>query len=87
MLSLPVKRFSNRFSETNHSTKILIGDGIMSEVEARKVMSTVAKNREKILILEKIVEELVNTGYVDQNDYRKFHKEAVDEVKKDFNLN
>lgn len=59
----------------------------MTTTEAKLVMSTVAKNREKILILEKIVEELVNTGYVDQNDYRKFHKEAVEAVKKDFNLN
>ena len=59
----------------------------MTTSEAKLVMSTVAKNREKILILEKIVEELVNTGYVDQNDYRKFHKEAVETVKKDFDLN
>ncbi len=59
----------------------------MTTTQAEQVMSTVLKNREKILILEKIVEELVNTGYVDQNDYRRFHKEAVDTVKKDFALN
>ena len=32
------------------------------------------------------MEELVNTGYVDQSDYRRFHKIAVDQVKKDFAL-
>ena len=42
------------------------------------------KNREKILVLESIMEELVNTGYVDQSHYRRFRKEAVDQVKKDF---
>lgn len=34
------------------------------------VLQAVMKNREKILVLERIVEELVNTGYVDQSDYR-----------------
>ena len=50
------------------------------------VLQAVMKNREKILVLERIVEELVNTGYVDQFDYRRFHKIAVDQVKKDFTL-
>ncbi len=50
------------------------------------MMQAVMKNREKILVLESIVEELVNTGYVDQNDYRRFHKKAVEQVKKDFEL-
>ena len=59
----------------------------MTTSEAQLVMSNVAKNREKILILERIVEELVNTGYVDQSDYRRFHKEAVETVKRDFALN
>ena len=50
------------------------------------VLQAVMKNREKILVLERIVEELVNTGYVDQSDYRRFHKEAVEQVKNDFAL-
>lgn len=51
-----------------------------------EMMQAVMKNREKILVLESIVEELVNTGYVDQNDYRRFHKKAVQQVKQDFAL-
>lgn len=50
------------------------------------VLQAVMKNREKILVLQSIMEELVNTGYVDQSDYRRFHKIAVDQVKKDFAL-
>ena len=59
----------------------------MSELQEQQVLNTVIKNREKILILEKIVQELVNTGYVDQNEFRKFRAEAIEEVKKDFSLN
>ncbi len=51
-----------------------------------EMMQAVMKNREKILVLESIVMELVNTGYVDQSDYRRFHKKAVEQVKKDFEL-
>jgi hypothetical protein len=57
-----------------------------SNVNSDELMQAVMKNREKILVLERIVEELVNTGYVDQSDYRRFHKEAVEQVKNDFVL-
>lgn len=59
----------------------------MVELQDQKVLNTVIKNREKILILEKIVQELVNTGYVDQNDFRKFRNEAKEEIRKDFEMN
>ena len=59
----------------------------MSDVQEAQVLKTVMQNREKILILEKLVQELVNTGYVDQSDYRRFRDEAINEVKKDFSLN
>jgi len=52
-----------------------------SNVNSDELMQAVMKNREKILVLERIVEELVNTGYVDQSDYRRFHKEVVEQVK------
>lgn len=59
----------------------------MSNAEVNSVMNEVLKNRERILILEKIVEKLVNEGSVNQYDYRKFSQEAFEEVKKDFALN
>ena len=59
----------------------------MSNAEVNSVMNEVLKNRERILILEKIVEKLVNEGSVNQYDYRKFSQEAFEEIKKDFALN
>jgi tetrahydromethanopterin S-methyltransferase subunit B len=43
----------------------VVGVTTMSELQEQQVLKSVMQSREKILILEKIVQELVNTGYVD----------------------
>ena len=58
----------------------------MLGIEETKVMDAVIKNREKILILEKLMEELVNSGTVNQKDFRRFREEARQEVQRDFEL-
>ncbi len=54
--------------------------------ESKLIMQKVIKNREKILILEYLLEELVNNGSVDQDDYLRIKKQVKAEVKRDFEL-
>lgn len=54
--------------------------------ESEIIMQKVIKNREKILILERLLEELVNNGSVTQDDFRQIRKEVKAEIKRDFEL-
>ena len=54
--------------------------------ESKIIMQKVIENREKILILEYLLEELVNNGNVNQDDYLRIKKQVKDEVKRDFEL-
>lgn len=54
--------------------------------ESKLIMEKVIKNREKILILEYLLEELVNNGSVNQKDYLRIKKQVKAEVKRDFEL-
>ncbi|GAB5409809.1 MAG: hypothetical protein BalsKO_21740 [Balneolaceae bacterium] len=54
--------------------------------ESEIIMQKVIKNREKILILERLLEELVNNGSVNQRDYLRIKKSVKAEVRRDFEL-
>ena len=54
--------------------------------ESEIIMQKVIKNREKILILERLMEELVNNGNVTQEDFRRIRKDVKAEIKRDFEL-
>ncbi len=54
--------------------------------ESKLIMQKVIKNREKILILEYLLEELVNNGSVDQDDYLRIKKQVKAEVRRDFEI-
>lgn len=54
--------------------------------ESEIVLQKVIKNREKILILERLFEELVNNGSVNQQDFIRIKKQVQQEIKRDFEL-
>lgn len=54
--------------------------------ESEIIMQKVIKNREKILILEYLLEELVNNGSVNQGDYLRIKRNVKEEIKRDFEL-
>ncbi|MEQ9309179.1 MAG: hypothetical protein RLN90_06960 [Balneolaceae bacterium] len=54
--------------------------------ESEIIMQKVIKNREKILILERLLEELVNNGSVNQLDYLRIKESVKAEVRRDFEL-
>ncbi len=54
--------------------------------ESELIMQKVIKNREKILILEQLLEELVNNGSVNQEDFRRIKKRVKNQIKRDFEL-
>lgn len=62
------------------------GKGDFMTAESEIILQKVIKNREKILILEHLLEELVNNGRVDQQDYLRIKTKVKEEIKRDFEL-
>lgn len=65
---------------------VIKGKGDFMTAESEIILQKVIKNREKILILEHLLEELVNNGRVDQQDYLRIKTKVKEEIKRDFEL-